>query len=150
MGLEDRYSTLGSKFKDVAGKSVITDNSPLAFKSLDVKVKPSITNNSTLAFKPADIKDKPIGTSTLGAKPLSPTEKLGKGILNRRSVFGAAPVRSFYIPTISQGAGPSPIPDPTPTPPTPGIGSFSTAYSNAYDGAGTSISAFSPAFSNAF
>ena len=147
MGLEDRYSTLGSKFKDVAGKSVITDNSPLAFKSLDVKVKPSITNNSTLAFKPADIKDKPIGTSTLGAKPLSPTEKLGKGILNRRSVFGAAPVRSFYIPTISQGAGPSPIPDSTPTP-TPGIGAFSTAYSNAYDG--MSISAFSAAFSNAF
>jgi len=147
MGLEDRYSTLGSKFKDITGKSVITDNSPLAFKSLDVKVKPSITNDSTLAFKPVETKSKPISASTLIAKPLNPTEKLSGGILNKRSLFGAAPARSFYIPTISQGAGPSPSPTPIPTP-TPGIGAFSTAYSNAYDG--MSISAFSAAFSNAF
>jgi len=150
MGLENRYSNLGGKPWDMANKSAVSNNSVLANKPQDVKGKPSITSNSSLALKPLDVKVKPISTSTLGSKPQI-RDKFTGGILDKRSLFGAAPVRSnFYIATSPQSPGASSAPIPTPTPPTPGIGSFSTAYSNAYDGAGTSISAFSPAFSNAF
>jgi hypothetical protein len=151
MGLEDRYSNLRSKPGDVVNKSTVSNNSVLGSKPQDVKGKPSITSNSSLALKPLDVKVKPIGTSTLGSKPQI-RDKFTGGILDKRSLFGANPIRSnFYIATSPQSSGgPSSAPIPTPTPPTPGIGSFSTAYSNAYDGAETSISAFSPAFSNAF
>jgi hypothetical protein len=148
MSLEDRYSNLGSRPWNIANRSTITNDSVLASRPQEVKNKSSITSDSTLAFKPVEVKVKPLGASTLVARPQNPTEKLSKGIVGRNSLFAAVVPRnsSFYIAT-SQTSGPSPAPAPTPTP-TPGIGAFSTAYSNAYDG--TSISAFSAAFSNAF
>jgi len=95
MGLEDRHSNLEGKPKDIANKSVITPDSPLAFKPLDVKSTPSITDNSVLAYKPTDTKTKPISTSVLSAKPLDPTDKLGEGILNKHSIFDAEPVKKY-------------------------------------------------------
>lgn len=150
MGLEDRYSNLGGRPWNVANKSTITSNSALASKPQDVKIKPAVTNESVLAFKPVDIKVKPINTSLLGIKPQNPTEKLSKGIIGRNSLFAAVtPVLSGLYIVIPQAAGSSPTQTPAPTP-MPGIGAFSTAFSNAYDGVGLSTSAFSAAFSNAF
>jgi hypothetical protein len=175
MGLENRYSNLGGKPYNVTNNPVTIDsvlanrpqnttsqptstvniNSVLANKSQVISNTPAV-NSSTLAFRPINVQNQPGGASSLEARPQNPKDKLGRRSLPQRSLFSATTptANNFFIPVISNppsSPSPSPIPEPeppTPPTPTPGIGAFSTAFSNAYDGTG--IGSFSFAFSNAF